>query len=92
MTSKTFVFGGYFGKSLNTGLVFEWRYNSKRVFGRIQILLVEISEGFFLLNTHLGYSFNFTVACHRQVMGGIPPPSGDIVSWVKTGVPGVKPL
>ena len=29
--------------------------------------------------THLGYSLNFTVVCHCQVMGGIPPPSGGIV-------------
>ena len=30
-------------------------------------------------NTHLGYSLNFTVVCHCQVMGGIPSPSGGIV-------------
>ena len=35
--------------------------------------------GIFFFNSHLGYSVNFTVACHRQVVGGIPPPSGDIV-------------
>ena len=33
----------------------------------------------FFLNTHLGFSFNFTVTCHRQVMGGILLPSGGIV-------------
>ena len=41
-------------------------------------------------NTHLCYSFNFTVVYLCHVMGGIPPPSGGIVG--KTGVPGVKPL
>ena len=30
-------------------------------------------------NTHLGYSFNFTVFYLCQIMGGIPPPSGGIV-------------
>ena len=30
-------------------------------------------------NTHLGTSLNFTVVCHCQVMGGIPPPSRGIV-------------
>ena len=30
-------------------------------------------------NTHLGCSLNFTVVCHCQVMGGIPPPSGGMV-------------
>ena len=34
---------------------------------------------FFVFYTHLGYSFNFTVSCHCQVMGGIPPPSRGIV-------------
>ena len=29
--------------------------------------------------THLGYSSNFTLVCHCQVIGGTPPPSGDIV-------------
>ena len=29
--------------------------------------------------THLGYSLNFTVVYHCQVMGGIPQPSGGIV-------------
>ena len=38
-------------------------------------------QGFFLLFffTHLGYSLNFTVVCHCQVKGGIPPPSRGIV-------------
>ena len=32
----------------------------------------------FFLNTHLGFSLIFTVVCHCQVTGGIPPPSGGI--------------
>ena len=36
-------------------------------------------QTFFLLYTHLGYSLDFTVVCHCQVMGGIPPLSGGIV-------------
>ena len=31
------------------------------------------------LNTHLGYSLNFTVVYHCHVMGGIPPPCRGIV-------------
>ena len=31
------------------------------------------------VNNDLGYSLNFTIAFHCQVMGGIPPPSGGIV-------------
>ena len=39
-------------------------------------------KGFFY--SHLGYSFIFTVACHRQVMRGKPPPSRGIVGGNRT--------
>ena len=37
------------------------------------------SNNTFIFYTHLGYSLNFTVSFHCQVMGPIPPPSGGIV-------------
>ena len=44
----------------------------------------------FFLNTHLSFPLNFTVVCHCQVVGAYLCLAE--VQWVKTGVPGVKPL
>ena len=43
-----------------------------------------------LLYTHLGYPLNFIFAFHGQVKGAYLCLAE--VNWVKTGVPGVKPL
>ena len=34
------------------------------------------------LNTHLGYSVNFTFVYLWQIKGGIPPPSGGLYSML----------
>ena len=41
----------------------------------------------FFLNTHLGYSLNFTVVCLCHMMGGIPPPSRGIVGKNRSMIP-----